>query len=1118
MENTKIFSEEIMKPDFTLEGAHLVAASAGTGKTHNIQNIYARLIMEKGWRVSQIQVMTYTDAATKELRERLRTVLNDIQVRMNGGSCEGKDAERRNERADKLIAASRGETAAKRNAVELALLEFDSAAISTIHGFCSRALARYAFETRTPFSTEIEDNKIADLSRRTRDWWRRREELAPAEILPKLDFNKLRNYVFELGKKALWVLDSLDETTPNGFMLKCAADIVDAYEKDRANRSTQTFDDLLRAMREALRGEFGETFAAKLREEFKAALIDEFQDTDPVQYEIFQKVFLADEKVPVFFVGDPKQAIYAFRGGDIFTYRKATTSEYINNNKFYLDTNYRSTQRLMDAVNALFLDKPNGEEDRFTFGDSEIDYPLPIKADDKKSPDKKRLLVDGNDDPQPFRIISVSDKNQRFDVLAQEVVKTLTDYADILTPKDIAILVSSHINAQNIKDKLKKCNVPCAIQKPGNVFTYKDTKIYGHTTYKPSKLLRELCNVLLACAGNGGKKQIFTALLTPFFGLSPADLLAMDEDTLAGWIRKFKEIDSIWLKRGFGAAMSKIQEYGVRNGIGYRERLAADPDGERLLTDCGQIIELAIAATKEIGPSPEKMIEWLKKRVVNAQDEEDTEAYARQLESEDDAVKIMTMHVSKGLQFPVVFLPDCNDPVKTKSFGDAICYHDRNNGYQLSFTTLSENSGEQNAEDTATPEEQQVQTSEKQQIPEELQAAIQEATQEKLRLLYVAMTRAEQRTVALYTGEPSEPLGRLFANAKRNGAGEDSPTSPIKWINGYDLQEPAPLYVRADRPDLDKENEEPRAFDMRSKKGSYSSITPSLSDDKDNEDFTGGKDNDEQDNETAPENTESASSRPIFQIKGGANIGSCWHEILEKVPFDADEETLKEISSNTLKAYGFNPDDHIGGCSYLDITCGMLKKVLEREITTPDGSTFTLRDVSWNDRLSELEFNFSSAAAQRNTSYIAEILRSHWRDDASKKEFLDAVENWERSIPDGFINGFMDLVFRHKGYYYIVDWKSNKLGGDEDSFTEDGVRHEMAKHGYFFQYLLYAAVLHRWLKSLPGGEYSWKNNFGGIMYYFLRGVDAGIDKAVFTDMPEEGLLDEIGEVLGMEVK
>lgn len=1079
MNNQLIFSNEIFKREFPLEGAHLVAASAGTGKTYNIQNIYARLIMEKGWRVSEIQVMTFTEAATKELRERLRAVLADVQLRLDGQPCHGKDADdtaRRNKRADNLIDACQTKSMAeKKAAIGLALLEFDSAAISTIHGFCTRALGRYAFETHTTFAPEIEDNKDAELSRRTLDWWRKRAESTPADLLPQLDIGVLQSYVKDLGGKTDWKLVDCDTTTPKGFMLAQAAEIVEAYENDRVNRQKQSFDDLLRSMRAALEGQYGEQFAKSLRNTFHAALIDEFQDTDPVQYDIFKKVFLADASVPVFFVGDPKQAIYAFRGGDIYTYRDAAKSV-PSDKSYYLDTNFRSTPRLMDAVNAIFRDA-NGS---FTFGDSEIGYPLDISATDKPA-----LKVNGVDDPAPFRFIQVKGKKAILDMaLAQEVVKTLNEYRGVLSPKDLAILVSSNAHAKGIMSVLRQCGVPCVVQRPGNVFT-KAPVGGGNTTYQASRMLREFLDVCQAMAKIGGGKQLRTALASSFFGLSPEELLALkdDEVALAEWIGRFDEMNSIWLKRGLGAALAKMEEFGTRDGVGYRERLAQLPDGERLLADCGQIIELSFAAVKQIGPSPEKLVAWLKDRVAKGADEADSDAYARELESDSNAVRIMTMHVSKGLQFPVVFLPDCNVDAWELKENEVACYHD---GSQLVFSASHQ------------------------------EKAIEEERLEKLRLLYVAMTRAEQRTVALFGEKLSEPLQKLMDNARKNGAGEGANGSPIQWIADYAVQEDLPRYVAdVSTVELTKPNEPP-TFDTHSTRGSYSAISPSISiDDLDADSAEKDRDADDSTNTTS---AETADRLPIFRIRGGATIGSCWHEVLEEIAFDADGDAIRKVAESKLLAYGFTPKEDVGGKTVLDATCDMIEKVLSQPITAPDGKVFTLREVSWQERMSEQEFNFTSAFSEEDTTALAERIRAHWQGDSAKQEFLKALEGWNRHIPKGFINGFIDLVFRHNGYFYVVDWKSNSLGGTPESFTEEGVRREMASHGYFFQYLLYSAVLQRYLKDLAGFEYEWDRHFGGIRYVFLRGVCAGREAAVFADRPDEKLLDDIASVLGLEVK
>ena len=221
-----------------------------------------------------------------------------------------------------------------------------------------------------------------------RDWWRRERPLLDGPVKDGLDLGTLGGYVRALAGKSRCKPDKGAADDPDSFALARAWEIVEAYEEDRPARDTQTFDDLLRGLQCALEDvEKGPALAAHLREEYKAALVDEFQDTDPVQYDIFRRVFLDPAVRPapaLFFVGDPKQAIYAFRGGDIYTYKKAVTDPAVAARAFRLDRNFRSTPRLIDAVNALFLDekKPDGSFD-YTFGDKSIDYPDALQYDER---------------------------------------------------------------------------------------------------------------------------------------------------------------------------------------------------------------------------------------------------------------------------------------------------------------------------------------------------------------------------------------------------------------------------------------------------------------------------------------------------------------------------------------------------------------------------------------------------------------------------------------------------------------------------------------------------------------------------------------------------------------
>lgn len=1045
----RIFSDAIFDAGFDFAGPHLVEASAGTGKTHNIQNICARLVAEKDFRVPEIQVMTFTDAATKELRDRIRRVLIGFRTCLTDGlESIADEAERERFARLRACALANATEADAKARLTRALVEFDRAAISTIHGFCRKALARYAFETDSPFAAELGDGGAAGVERAARDWWRTHRAAAPAGAADGFGFF-LRCATLFAGRPDGAVADGADAA--RHWLMVGAREAADAYLAARAGRREMTFDDLLLALRDALRdGARGAALAAYLRDAFKAVVVDEFQDTDPVQYEIFRRAFLTDAAgTPVFFVGDPKQAIYSFRGGDIHTYTAAAARPDIAGNRFRLDVNYRSTPRLMDAVNALFADGPDGS----VFGDAAISYPEPIRATTRPA-----LPEHGRDDPSPFRILDVASAAESLDAVVTTTLDLLARPEGDVSPRDIAILVPSHARAKEIGDHLRAHGVPAVLQRAGNVFA--------------TPVAAEFRTVLQALAGDGGAERARAALATRFFDVTDAELAQEDDGGLTadflGWFAAWGET---WLKRGFHAAFRALEAHPRCR---LRARLAAAPDGERALADIFQIADLAVKAVRDIGPAPAALVDWLTDRLNRADDkdaEQDADEYARELESEADAVKIMTMYVSKGLQFPVVILPlPSSDGFRLGPFP----YHDAAAGDRLTFTDAAND------------------------------AVRREQADERMRLLYVALTRATKRTVVIHPtkGRSGWPYARLFDRPLPPPA---DGVSPILRTVYTPPPEPRPAYVPP-RPAAETLRDVPdgmRSFvRARPCKGSYSSLAPHT-------DGTAG-DRDADAAEGRPPAPDAAPDHPIFALPGGPETGLCWHEILETVPFDATDARLAEHVRRALRAHGMEE-------AGVPVVADMIGRTLRREIVAPCGDRFRLADIPAADRLSEWEFQFASSGAAVSTDALKAVIERHWRaDDPDKKPFLDTLRGWSRPLPDGFVRGFVDLVFRRNGRFYIVDWKSNVLGGTAASFDRAGVRTEMADAGYFFQYLLYSAVLHRFLKETLGADYSWERCFGGVLYVFLRGVAAGADGAVFTDRPAEALLDDLEAALGLE--
>lgn len=1048
----KIFETEIYRPDFPLYGTHLIAASAGTGKTYQLQNIYARLILETDLRVSEILVMTFTKAATMELKKRIHSVLKDLRDQLNGKKNDRRAAQLLNcaeaKQFDRKLLAGK---------IELAMLEFDNAAISTIHGFCERTLARYAFETGFSFDAELDDSqKKNTLNRMINDWYLSATDEEKAAISLK----ELRESVNMLNSKTDWIIDGADPE------LELAKKICDSYETQRKQREAMTFDDLLRGLREALINDRDHTVAASLRREYKAALIDEFQDTDPVQYDIFNRLFAGNAdgsaSCPLYLVGDPKQAIYSFRSGDIFTYRQAVNA-LTEDQKYELTTNFRSSPALLAAVNAFF----KGQD---TFMTEDIPYLNDILSGGTHP----ELRCDGREVKACFKILGIKDKKTYHTDIASEIAATLmrcTIYDSekqqerSMTPGDIAVLADTNKNCKAITEALTERSIPCVLEKNGNIFDCRAAK--------------DLHAVLAAAFSGGDPAAVRRALATILL-----NTIDPDESALVRWTANFRKLHKLWSKSGIAAMLNNLEQLSRGfSGNGIRKNLAAAAPQE--LADFDGITQLLIDAEREQGRMPQMLISWLEKRLNNISEKEEEDAYARVQESGSDAVRVMTIHKSKGLQFPVVFIYAQLSKYKTSLWS---CHDEHGT---LMFTR----------DETLAEEEND---------------------QERIRKFYVAMTRAELMTVLVHPPEISGTLLHLFANAENNNAGKTAADSPVEWLDS--VQE-AGAYIRQDAIP-DRLPETPQTFDLTPVKGSYSSlqlhgtkIVPDADDD--------GRDDFIEISGADP----AADTHRIFRVPGGTNTGNCWHHILEKIPFDCDDDTIGNYSARALASYGFDPEKLISDIPLKNITSQMIRKTLDFPLTAPDGEVFTLSQIPRMNRSSEQSFDFSSAKSAAGTGELASVICRYWQNYPEKKDFITVMKNWNLPVPRGEMTGFFDLIFSRNGFYYIVDWKSNSLkserirrsyyeplpGSDPLAFDLKGVTREMAEHWYFLQYLLYSAVLHRWLKQTMGTQYSWERNFGGIRYFFLRGIASGGSFPVYSDRPQEELLDELAAALGMEI-
>jgi len=1087
----KNLAEHLLTNEFNMHGMNLVAASAGTGKTFSIQTLYLRLVLLEKLSVRQILVVTFTKAATKELRERLQHILRATLDALDGKSIAPE------ERIVTLLALVEDREQA-RSIIQQALLDFDLAAIFTIHGFCQRMLARFAFETGQYFNAETTEDARAEIQRACHDWWRKNiyplDATRAEKILlaPGVTLGTLIDLTTKRIQKsdAHWVptpirfadIDWSADLTDPSYALQIvngmAEEIADTYRQQRPHGLTSSFDDFLLNLRDALRDkERGPQLCATLRHEFRAAMIDEFQDTDPIQWGIFETLF-ADQTIPCFLVGDPKQAIYRFRNGDIQTYLAATQTITAT---YALLRNYRSESRIIDAVNQLFIDRQTA-----TFQHERITYDTPLEAAGK--PREKALLVNNEIDHRPFKIWTIPHRGTQwrlpgaesetmqfaYALCARGIANLLTDPTTTIAgapvrPGDIAVLVMTHDEANAIAAQLKALRIPVVQQGTGNVWSTPEAQ--------------QLVLFLEAILNPQALSTVRRALLAPWIGLTEEHIDTLNSGqrctvelggiqrvwALQDWVVFFEEQLTLWRTHGFPALFQSLL-----HAFSLPARFAATVDGLRShtnLTQCGELLHQAILAESR---APEVALQWVKEQIDDPANSDD--AKLRQ-DSDDDAVKVMTVYTSKGLEFPIVFAPTL---LRMAAASQNRIYFEYHADHQLMLST--------DAKDK--------------------QAETLEVNQEALRKIYVALTRAVHRTVLfaleLRPGkEPLNPLGELLGNLADPAAfAERFGADPALAVTAFsELPEPLP-YTPVSAPQLQPPPRVP-IIDRSQGHSSFSALSPKQSE-------TLGESSSVDHDEGAHVQNVPPLFEPdsIFAFPAGAATGTCWHAIFETLDFDASLEVLRKHVEQHLDTFGFltNPAER-------DARLAVTQRMVQRVLTTPldnfvGTETHCLTEIPACDKLVEWEFNFSAPHTQRTTQAIRALLLN----EPAYRPFVDALDAWNLPLPSGYLTGFIDLLYRHKGRYYIIDWKSNWLKGSLERFSHEGLREEMTLHGYWLQYLIYTVAVHHYLRSrIP--EYDYDTHFGGVHYLFLRGFDHATH-GLFSDRPPKALIEALSPLLG----
>lgn len=830
------------------------------------------------------------------------------------------------------------------------------------------------------------------------------------------------------------------------------------------------FDDLLLKVYDCLSSAGGAALREILAERFRAALIDEFQDTDSIQYEIFKAFF---SQSTLFLIGDPKQAIYSFRGADIFTYLNA--SRHISEeSRHTLEKNWRSEPKLLEALNHVF-----NRELPFVFDEIAFEPVSPAEMPDRQILEDKDAApltiwyVAGN----PSSPLSRRDAEKKISMaVAWEVSRLLSagEREEVLLgsrgviPKDIALIVRENSQGRLLKEELTSHGIPCVIYSEENIFDTEEAL--------------EMEFLLKAVSQPYSEPLIRTVLAGSLFGhdAEQIDSLSRDEIMLERWIERFRGYHDLWASFGF---MRMFRNLMTEENV--RARLLARPRGERMLTNFLHLSEILNEASVREKLGMRGLLKWLNQQRDPAMPRSDE--YQLRLESDDDAVRIITVHKSKGLEFPIVFCPFLWGSSALRDTMN-IAFHDGADDYRAFFDVGSEG------------------------IDDHRLLAEKELLAENMRLVYVALTRARNRCYLVWgrfnKGE-SSALSYLFRKPgceSIEAAQElDPPAKPDNDTLRRELEEwCTPCDTRILIQDLPRQA--PLHYERKGREGmriacrqfagkidrswkvtSFSSMVSGLTHAVDEADrdamflIPGGRDE-----------GEARGRQDIFSFPRGAMAGTMIHEIFELLDFQADDSTIRELVREALDAHGF---DGI----WQDVLADTVRRVLNVRI-----GDFSLSSVRNDETMRELEFYLPVGRISKEILHQA--FKPHGQ-GVVPPGFPDMVEGLRFDESTGYLRGFMDLVFAAGGRYYILDWKSNHLGESIEDYSQESLHAAMEKNYYILQYHIYALALHHYLGKRIAG-YSYSRHFGGAIYVFIRGVDParGPEYGIYRTVPPEGLI------------
>ena len=1050
--------------DMPLAGTRLIEASAGTGKTYTIANLYLRHVLE-GRVPAEILVVSFTRAAVAELQQRIHARLYEAEQMFERGAAPEDEFLQLLLDQQLELPAERRER--RRRRLQHALRSMDEAMISTIHGFCHGALQDHALLSGRQFESEAIADDRDYWEKSLKDWWRSTTYTLQAPEWALLDgalgglSGLLRIYrdlsahphdrlLPEVGSPLARLLDEHrgalpgdDDFEPLMRRLRVRA-LIEAREFARprveAAKRAQAqiaYQDQLDQLLAALENDPGEHLAARLRERFPVAMIDEFQDTDRVQFDIFRILYFASQDLSLTLIGDPKQAIYGFRGGDIFTYIDARENGSLE--LVALDTNWRSEAGLVAAVNTLFTRRA----EPFIY-DRAIAF-LPARPAPGGSATALSL---GGRDAAPLCIwqLPLNENGKALgmgeiqplvrNALVNEIARLLDPASDArvdgrpLQSGDIAILVRTNGEGEEIRASLAAAGIGSV--SIGNAGVFQSAEALG------------LAELICGIAWPGDESRLRRARASSLFGLDYAALAAeIDDDARwQQWIDALRELHQSWLEHGFVAMFEQMLEALDLGGS-----LARQPAAERRLTNLLQLGELLQRQSRST-PGFEGLIAWLQRQI----DGEAGEEAELRLESEADLVKIVTIHKSKGLEYPIVFLPDAWRCRPVKRSPPPLRFHDAE---RRAWADLGSDD-----------------------YDDHFFIAEKERLAEDLRLLYVALTRARSR---LYVAWGDAGKGRVASRPTATALGyllhsrqsaRDLDSAP-PWAFDDSAEMLRELRAMADGAEQIELLELPLQGPARPASKAGASIAQATARQFGRRmgpawrinSFSGLT----RDVHQAPLAGERVPrGDPILDFPAGSHIGLLLHELLEELDFRRDLAAQSEkLIARKAPAYGIESESQQR----------TLAEWLGLIVATDLDDAGLRLDLLANDRrLDELKFDF--AVDEFDVDALNRLLEEN--SDLPLQPVSAARFR-------GLVTGIIDLVFEHGGKFYFADYKSNFLGSRLEDYRPEALEHAMLERRYDLQALLYSVALQRYLRRrLP--DYDHGRHFGGYFYLFLRAM------------------------------